>query len=479
MPNAVTRASWQFAVGAGLIAILLLWPAWLNGQPILFPDSIGYERAGAVSLHAAGIVADKRAAAADAAPAAAAAPGAEHGRNGITTARSPFYGVPIAMLIALGGTWLAVAAQALIVAVALLLALHRLGVQRAAALATLAALAAVSGLAVFSVALMPDVFLGLMILGFALVLATPGLPRRELWLWLVLITGAMLFHRAFLAVGMLMTVAALLLESRFGFRRVSLIVLAGCCLIGAAGHFVVEVAVKLYSGKESVGVPFLLARYGESPVLIDYLAENCDPPRFALCRYRARLPLAPDEFLWGAHNIYSSAPELDRRAIAAEQNEVLHGAFAARPVAATLEAMRGSAQQFFTVGMDDFAIGIPASTAIDALMTPSMRDYPASRIAMHSFPFGPMARLALAAYLAGFAGLIVALWRSVPARPSKAAPDVVAVAALVITGVALNAIVSGTLSGVFDRYQGRIAWLIPFVAVVALAARRQRVTVSA
>ena len=39
-------------------------------------------------------------------------------------------------------------------------------------------------------------------------------------------------------------------------------------------------------------------------------------------------------------------------------------------------------------------------------------------------------------------------------------------AGLVIAGVMLNAAVCGVLSGIFDRYQARVVWLVPLLALV-------------
>jgi len=40
---------------------------------------------------------------------------------------------------------------------------------------------------------------------------------------------------------------------------------------------------------------------------------------------------------------------------------------------------------------------------------------------------------------------------------------------LLLTGIAVNALVSGAVSGVFDRYQGRVAWLASLGFAVLLA----------
>ena len=54
MLTATGRPWWHAAAAIVVVALMLLWPALLNRQPMLFPDTVGYERAGVVALHVAG-----------------------------------------------------------------------------------------------------------------------------------------------------------------------------------------------------------------------------------------------------------------------------------------------------------------------------------------------------------------------------------------------------------------------------------------
>lgn len=462
----------HWIIAAIALTIVLLWPAWYNGQPILFPDSIGYERAGAVTLAVTHVVEE---------------PGStvrtqgknaiDQGGDGVSTVRSPYYGVPLTLAVDIGGIWAVAVLQALGVVTALLMALRRLRVPLPAAVATVSALALFCGLAVYADALMPDVFAGLMLLGFAMLLAVPQLPRTERLLWLLAIVVAMLFHKAFLATGIALTAGAAVFAWRLRLSRTIVVQLAACCTIGVFGHVLVDVCVRQISGRAPIGVPFLLARYAGSPVLGDYLRDHCAPPRFIICRYRSRLPMAPDEFLWGKHGVYIAVPVADRQAIAEQANTVLRGAVAARPAAAVTEAVRGSITQLFTVGMGDFALGIPRSTVIDGRLAPAMATYPDSAIARRTFPLYPLGLLALGLYLGGAAAVLAALIagrRDLRSLVPNGRPRLAILLAVIVAGVVTNAIVSGILSGVFERYQGRIAWLMPFGAVVVWQAQRRR-----
>lgn len=464
---------WRWALAACALTLVLLWPAWYNGQPLLFPDSVGYERAGAVSLAATHVVAEP-----GVKPTARSSNATGHVGDKVSTARSPYYGIPLTLVLDAGGVWAVATLQALAVATALLLAMRRLRISLPLATGTIVVLALAGGLAVYAEALMPDVFVGLMVLGFAMLLAVPDLPRTERLIWLVAVIAAMLFHQAFLAIGILMTIGAAVLARRLRLERLTIMLLGGCCLIGTGGHMLVGLTIRHTTGQPPLSVPFVLARYADSPVLGDYLRDSCSPPRFVICRYRDRLPMAPDEFLWGGHGLYAAVSNLsDRRAIATQADAVLRGAITARPVDAVVEAMRGGIVQLFTVGMDDFALGIPATTVIDARLAPAMAVYPDSAIAHRTFPLDRLRTLAVVLYLTGAAAIIAVL---ITARERLPHPDrndrqrIKLLLAVLVGGAVTNAMVSGMLSGVFERYQGRIAWLLPFGAVILWQAQRRR-----
>jgi hypothetical protein len=80
----------------------------------------------------------------------------------------------------------------------------------------------------------------------------------------------------------------------------------------------------------------------------------------------------------------------------------------------------------------------------------------------------PLAPLHALALLAALPLLAVAGWRAW--RAGDAAR--LGLLAAVILGVLGNAAATGGLSGVFPRYQARIAWLLPAMALLVLLPRR-------
>ncbi len=84
--------------------------------------------------------------------------------------------------------------------------------------------------------------------------------------------------------------------------------------------------------------------------------------------------------------------------------------------------------------------------------------YRNTAIAQGWMPLAQISILMRAVYFAGLVGIGMMLWqrgRGVIAGDSAEVRFVL----LLLVGIAANAAVSGAISGVFDRYQGRVAWL--------------------
>jgi len=80
----------------------------------------------------------------------------------------------------------------------------------------------------------------------------------------------------------------------------------------------------------------------------------------------------------------------------------------------------------------------------------------------------PVAPIHAPVLLAALPLLALAGWRAVRARDSLR----LGLLAAILVGVVGNAAATGGLSGVFPRYQARIAWLLPVGALLLLLPRR-------
>lgn len=450
---------------AFLVCGVFLLPALFNGQPFLFPDSLGYFRAGEAALHTMFPL--------DPVAGAPGGGGINTSNNGVSTERSPFYGLLVAVAEMIGSTWLLPVVQVVIAVVALVIALRHMGVAGSLRrLSLVGLLGLVTGLAVFATTIMPDLFAGLEILAIALLLACrPAMPGPERLFWYLLAFVACLFHKSHLAVAALMLGFAVLLIRRVDRR--ALVGLGAVALVALAGHLTVDRAVERVTGHAPQSPPFLLARMIGDGTVPRYLDEACPTHRYRLCRYRDRMPMTENEFLWSPdpqRGLLGVVPAEERTALIAESGELARAALAAHPAKQAGAAFVNFARQLLVVGTTEFAQRTGLDPEFATGMSRTLNAYKSTRVMAGTMPMAALSLMMTLVYAAAAIGLalITVLRPSFLAAP-KPLP---LLRLLLIVGVVANAAVCGIISGVFDRYQGRVAWILPFILLAWAVERR-------
>jgi hypothetical protein len=474
------KLSWSSCLAALLLIPLFCLPALYNRHPVLYPDSVGYFHSGSAALDALAPVesavedlAEGKAHAASPLNRQASRPAektmAERSLDGTSTSRSPYYGVLLVVLTHLGGEWALPLVQVVLSIMAIMLAARHLGRPRTLALFSICAITGlVAGLGIFSTTIMPDVFAGLAILATALLItAFRSMSGKERCFWLTVLLASCLFHKANLAT------SAMLAMLGIGYcwltARVDKVLAAslfGVLAAAVIGHMVVNIAVEKTSGRPPIQTPFLLARLVGDGTAEQYLRKHCPQAGYALCRFLPRMPMSENDFLWSSvppKTVMKTAPVETQSAIAAQSNAIIRGVLTEFPLQQAKASSENAIRQLFDVGIREYGLGIAGMQKDDSAMAPILQAYSDSRIAEGSMPLGAMSTVMLIAYIAGF-GALAALFfsrsrRMLPAQAWK-------IVGIVVTGIVINALISGVIAGVFDRYQGRVAWLIPFVALL-------------
>ena len=464
--NANSSARRGVAVGALLLLAALLLPAILNGVPIFYSDSVGYFHSGYAALEQLKAMFD-----AWRPHVSGALPLAEQEHTAIGTARSVYYGVPLVASYWAGGMWAFALAQVLATASALMLAArhamgHSTGLGRRE-MFVLCALALFTGLNVFAVTALPDLWAGLMLLGVAMILAyARGLSRLEYGFWLIAILAAALFHKALLAILALTLLVAAPFLWRARGRELAL--LAAAALLALLGHGAVDWTVARLTGKPVVPVPFLLARMVGDGTAEPYLKETCPVRHYATCAYLGRMPMPENDFLWSrdpARSVMATATPATRAAIAGEANAIAMGVIWRDPAGVAVAAVKNAFRQFADVGVGELATLPHDDVQPIRYLRYGLERYGHSAIAQGRMPLSALSAMMRAVYFASLLGALTLLFRR------RADKDVFTFTLLLFLGLAANAIVSGAISGVFDRYQGRVAWLAAFALAALLATR--------
>ena len=455
--------------------LLLLWPALLNGGPLVFFDSASYLDQGrqaveeALRLVAGAPSPDAAGAGGGAAGAGAAAPEANIVRS---VAWSVFAHLASATPLAEWG--IALVQSALVATLLAMLAGRALLEAARPADIALAVLfcAALTPLPWFVSYLMPDILAAVVILCGMLVAV--GLERFGATGRLFILGAAsfaMLSHYGHIPLGFGVGAAALvLLLVQRRLTPAAVAVAALPVLVALGGNAAVN---RVAFHEPGVGVatkrlPVLLARSLADGPARWHLEENCAAEGYAICEvFDGNFSSDLGVILWSDAGLGGASPEqMDR--IRAEEPLILRRAFMDYPAEQIWSFAGNAVSQTWTFGMDDFSWS-------------RLRWLPNGNV--DTGPFDPdRSRAGLdATGLAHLAGLIAAtgLILVYAARDRLGAGarerEMLLVA---VAGLAINAAIFGGLSVPVDRYQGRVVWIVPALAALFWLTRRKTTRVS-
>jgi len=424
------------ALVLALAAILLLWPAFWNGYPLVFADS-GTYLSQAIERYAG-------------------------------WDRPIFYSLFLFPLHLTLTTWPAILVQALLVAYLVHLLRRTLlpGTSVWWLLPIAGALATASPLPWFASQLMPDVFTGIVVVGLALLsFAADRLSARER-IWLVLLTAfAITVHLSHVLIAMALLVVLLPLRRSWRpvARCVAPLILAILALMS------VNLAAFGRASLAPFGNVFLLTRVIYDGPGMDVLRRDCPGSGWRLCPFIERMPPHWDDFLWRADGPVISAG--GAKLVSSDARAIVTAALIAEPGTELLAVARNTGKQLIGFSTGDGLQPWPETVApCVARHFPRFENvaFAASRQSTDRLRVPrSLQMLHLAISVAGIAGCCAVLF--VAPRRHLATGLVAAV----LVALLANAAITGGLSGPHDRYQSRIMWLPPVVAILGIASLRR------
>ena len=410
------RVSEMLAILA--VALMMAWPAVVNQYPIVFSDTHAF----LVQAGQPRMVWDK------------------------PWTYGPF-------LLALhGGTtlWLPMVAQVFALSHLLWLLSASFGQATAARHLVLGVvLAAGSAAPWFASLLMPDIFAPVTVIALYL-LAFPGELGMFQRRWVaVLGTAAIAFHLTHLILAAAGLAVVLMVRWRAGARAALPLVVAVAILVATNVVGFGRFSVSPY------GSVFALARLAADGLVSPVLAEACPAVGWHLCGWQDRLPADSNAFLWDGNGPVWTASG-GAIGLAPEASTIVGAVIRRAPLDALRVAASNTLAELGRVSLGD-TLG---RDWLEGSITGSLRAYFPPR-EIERFRAGLQARGELAAVavpfnrlhagilILGAVGTLLCLLR--PGR---------ALTLMILAGVAANAFAGGALSGPFDRYQARIAWLL-------------------
>lgn len=427
---------WPFALGVPL----LLWPALLNGYPIVFSDT-GTYLSQAIHRYAG-------------------------------WDRPVFYSLFMYALHLKLTTWPVVVAQAGIALWVLdrTRAVFFPAVPRGWMAVVILVLAAATGLPWTAARLMPDLFTGPLVLALAiLVLAPERLGRMERWLMCAVTLGMILVHQSHVPLLLVLLAVLVPLRRRLGARaplgragRLRLLALPMVSLLALSG---MNWAAHGRFSPSPFGGVFLLARVIEDGPGLRTLQRECPESGWRLCAHLDSFPISAADFLWRADSPLQHLG--GAKTMAEESVAIVLAALRAEPWAQSWAILDNTLRQLRRFGPGD------GLHAWEHTVSPWIaRDFPGFE--QRAYEAGRQERGELAlpgwtetadavAALLGLALLGYLLWRE-GARP----PPRVGLVVAVLLGLLANAAITGGISGPHERYQSRVIWLPAAVGLLAL-----------
>ncbi|GEN62998.1 hypothetical protein [Acetobacter oeni] len=463
-------------------AIILFVPTLLNRDVFFYWDTPTYiNGAGAGVMRLLGDHAWLMPAVSQENPYPTAPGGIISTRGGVYLAgRSVYYGALLFASILAGSLMIAAAVQALVVSFTILLFFRAFLPGRVGyALVCMAVLTIVTPLGYFTGLMMPDIFASVTILLIVTLLCGwDRLSRGDRMAAFVILSFAMLAHNSHppLAVLLVMTgyaFARLGRLPRAPLIRPAMLVLAAVC-VGLTGEVVFTRVATHAVGSPPVRLPFLSAHLQEMGPGTTYLKNHCPQAHFEICNDRVKLPVDWRDFMFStspATGVFALAGAPAKRRISDEQVTFALAVLKDQPVATVMGLSAAFAEQLAMFRVQEIYI----LDAVAPRLPPKE-----SRRAMQSVVASPgdlEQVLTAVTYTALILSVLVLAVIIVRTRTSRSAAgpgtQLWPATALVIAGLAINAAVCGIVASPYDRFQARVIWLLPLLALVHLAARGQ------
>ena len=211
------------------------------------------------------------------------------------------------------------------------------------------------------------------------------------------------------------------------------------------------------------GNVFLLAKWIDEGPAIVYLKSACPAARYALCDHLTELEgKSHDELKWGANSPLKKVGTFDE--LEPEAGDIVRGTFLKHPFEITRNALVDVGVQLtrFQAGdglTSEFAgwVGSHIGRVYGAEVG---EPFLVSRQARGDLPIAQFRNL-------HFIGLAIAVVLCLWCWP-RLSPELALLYVFVFGAIVWSAVVTGALSGPYDRYLARVIWLVCFVALLGL-----------
>ena len=425
-------------------ALLMTWPAFYNGYPLLYPDSMTYLGDGPLVARKIFL----------------------HQSSNYYGMRSFFYSLGILPFHWNITAWPIVAMQAILMAYVLWLVVRSVLPRRTVAcyLILIAVLSALTPLSWYVSMIMPDILGPALYLTFyLLVFARESLSRPERLTIGGIACWAVTSHAThmMLAVGLCVLLALVLLLQRQPAQRTIRAIREMAIILAIAAGAQLALHGYLYGQPSLNGdrPPYLTARIVADGTGRRYLEQHCGEIAWTICSRVQNLTGDADHFLWDADGGWGGASPIEQKEMRQEEMPFVLATVRAFPREQFSKSIAAFWQQLQTFGIEDLDPSTWVAEQFDEVLPGARPHYLASRQARNALHIEGITAFQIWV-VRGFLVLMVVfiplVWQRVPSR-------LFGLSIVVVSIVIANAFVTGAMSMVDERYGSRVIWLLPFV----------------
>ena len=418
-------------------------PGLINRGPLVYPDTRSYFMGGRAAIEKLAGLFTHHGGAGESVEAAV------QKARGV---RSAFYSLFAYIPAVSVSLWLVIVLQAVIVAVVLrsVFCLAVPGRPRWQVTAFIVALALFTTVSWATCNVMPDIFTPIMVLCIAMTLVYWHQSQRRGWFWLLLgIAASMVMHVTNLPIALgLLVVGCVTIGGHPWRDRHRIMVVVAALAAGVAAMLVVGVVGFHQWTITPQSPPFLLARSLQDGPGRLYLLEHCPAIGLDMCKHLDKLDQTTEKFIWDDDGVYSAVSPDEEARLRAEDKRIYVAAALEHPWMQASAMARNAMLQLITFGIHEYYI-------------PSWAEYSASDMVLHmpdQAPWQTYVSMVEYCIVFGSLGFIVLTWRTLP-RPLRQ------LAIMMLAAVVLEAL-AGAISEPVPRYEARVIWLIPMVALL-------------
>lgn len=336
--------------------------------------------------------------------------------------------------------------------------------------AVVAPLALLTTVGPFVAYIMPDIFTGVIILASALVLVWwPRLTRGDRAGLFIVISFGLLAHNSHVVIiaALLAMAAPILWWPRDRALRAPLGFLLACVVVALVEVAALDAAARRVSGQKPLLLPHLTAHLVDMGPGMTLIRDRCPEIGFAVCDFADHLPVDWVAFLGSTdpkRGVFEVADLATKRRLSDEQIGFALAVARHDPGGLAAGMARDIAAQLGVFNLRTMRYTDKVAASMAASFPPAVATAAASsRIGVSDWPLAIVETSNLALTTAALMYLALVVTRS---RSENAlARDQAMFMLIVVLGLVANAIVCGGIASPNPRFQARVIWLLPFLAM--------------